>query len=267
MYNGGPYIAACIQSVIDQSFEDWALYVVDDASTDDSPQTVAAFGDPRIRLTRNAANLGQAGNWNRCMELARGEYVKLLCADDALAPGCLQRQVSALDEHPTSVIVAGLRRVILSNGWVAKRRHGLGPLRGLVPGRDALSTCVRDGVNYLGEPPAVLMRRDALPSSNPWRPEAGYWLDFDLWARLLTEGDLVAQHDLAADFRVHAKSDSAALFRDRQVDDAAALFTRLAADPTTGISIEDAEEGVHGATTAARRRRNFYRAMSAVGFK
>lgn len=267
VYNGAPYIEQSITSVLNQSYRDWALYVVDDASTDDSLAICEQFSDPRIKVFRNERNLGQAGNWNRSTRLARGEYVKLLCADDAVAPGSLAAQVEALDRDDSIALVTGRRRLILSNGFVVKRRYGLGSLRGRVDGKQAVRTCVRRGANLLGEPPAVMFRRASLPSGDPWRPEAGFWLDFDLWARILQGGDLVAIDRVMADFRIHAKSDSATVFRDRQVADTVSLFTSLAeSEPVTGVSRDDADVGVKAAMRYARRRRRFYKAIRLFGF-
>jgi glycosyltransferase involved in cell wall biosynthesis len=267
VYNGAPYIEQSIQSVLNQSYGDWALYVVDDASTDDSLTICEMFSDPRIKVLRNERNLGQAGNWNRSTQLAQGEYVKLLCADDALAPGSLASQVDALDQDESVALVTGKRRLILSNGLVVKRRYGLGSLRGRVNGKQAIRTCVRSGANLLGEPPAVMFRRSSLPPGDPWRPAAGFWLDFDLWARILQGGDLVAMDRVMADFRIHAKSDSATVFRDRQVDDTVSLFTRLAeSEPLTGVSPDDVEVGVRAAIRYARHRRRFYKAIRLLGF-
>jgi len=82
-YNYGPFIAQAIQSVVDQTFTDWELIVVDDGSTDDTSAVVAPLlDDPRVRYRRQE-NRGQPQAKNRGVELSRGDLVAFLDADDA----------------------------------------------------------------------------------------------------------------------------------------------------------------------------------------
>src|SRR5688572_5713153 len=84
-YNYAHLIADAIESVLRQTERDLELVVIDDCSTDDTEQVAARYADdPRFRFVRNPCNLGLFGNFNRCFELAEGEFVKVLCADDWL---------------------------------------------------------------------------------------------------------------------------------------------------------------------------------------
>ena len=98
-YKGAATIGEAIQSVLGQTFRDFELIVVDDASPDDTMAVVRAFGDPRLRCFVNPTNLGPQANWNRCLELAQGRYIKLLPHDDLLHPECLQQQVRVLKKE------------------------------------------------------------------------------------------------------------------------------------------------------------------------
>ena len=73
-------------------------------------------------------------NWTRAVNAARGEYVKLVCADDEVLPGAISAQVAALDAHPSAVLAAGRRRVINASGRVLMESRGLERMSGLVPG-------------------------------------------------------------------------------------------------------------------------------------
>src|SRR3972149_3665070 len=99
-YNHARYIGASIESVLAQSFEDWELVIVDNFSTDDTQAVVKSFRDPRIRSYASDRNVGLVRNWNRCVSLARGEYVGILPADDIYLPRMLERSVGRLDAHP-----------------------------------------------------------------------------------------------------------------------------------------------------------------------
>lgn len=99
LYNKGPYVEDAVHSVLASTFQDFELLVIDDASTDDSASRVALIHDARIRLNRNAENLGRARNANLGFSLAKGEYVAILDADDLIHPERLMKQVAFMDAH------------------------------------------------------------------------------------------------------------------------------------------------------------------------
>jgi len=103
--NGEPYLGDAIRSVLAQTFRDFELLVIDDASSDGSPATLAAFRDPRLRVVRNDQNLGLTRSLNRGLALTESEYVARLDADDLSFPKRLERQVAFLDAHPDVGVV------------------------------------------------------------------------------------------------------------------------------------------------------------------
>src|SRR2546423_1649106 len=82
-----------------KDLSDLEVFVSDDASDDETPDICLRYGDPRFRLIRSKRRLGQSGNWNRCLEIANGEYVVLLHADDQLLPGYLKRAAATLEAN------------------------------------------------------------------------------------------------------------------------------------------------------------------------
>jgi glycosyltransferase involved in cell wall biosynthesis len=99
-YNAEKVIGDTIRSLLRQSFRDWECLVVDDASTDGTASAVAQFTDERIRFVSNDRNLGCAGNFQRCRDLAKGTYIYFLANDDVLAPNALERAYTALQSAP-----------------------------------------------------------------------------------------------------------------------------------------------------------------------
>lgn len=91
-YNGSAHLHQTIESARTQTFGDFELLIVDDDSSDDTFAIAAEFAriDSRIRVHRNSQRLGLAGNWNRCLELASGEWIKFLFQDDYLNHSDLQ---------------------------------------------------------------------------------------------------------------------------------------------------------------------------------
>jgi len=115
-YNHEAFIAECIQSVLDQSYAQWEMIVVDDGSIDRTGEIVRAFSDrdSRIRYLRQA-NVGVfrlCETYNRAFAESRGEYIAILEGDDLWEADKLQRQVSALELHPECVLAWGKARVV-----------------------------------------------------------------------------------------------------------------------------------------------------------
>jgi GT2 family glycosyltransferase len=99
-YNYERYIGKTLQSILDQTVQDFEIVVVDDKSTDDSVAIVSAFADPRIRLFVNQKNLGGAASYNRAVQEARGEWLVNLDADDWIEPRKAEIQLQVANQDP-----------------------------------------------------------------------------------------------------------------------------------------------------------------------
>lgn len=112
-YNRSRLLRRAIESVLMQDFDDFELVIIDDCSTDDTPEVVGSFDDPRIRYIRNTVNVGSKEGDRAHMrrfvyELMRGTYFVYLCDDDYwLYPDLLRRQVSAFEIYHDVVMVMG----------------------------------------------------------------------------------------------------------------------------------------------------------------
>src|SRR5262245_820186 len=105
-YNGGNLIRESINSVLAQSFTDFEMIIIDDCSTDDTPEVLRSYTDQRLRILRNEVNLGVVGTRNRGLEEAHGDYIAILDQDDVSRPNRLAAQVAYLDSHPGTVLIA-----------------------------------------------------------------------------------------------------------------------------------------------------------------
>ncbi|MCC6293307.1 MAG: glycosyltransferase [Bryobacterales bacterium] len=100
-YNLAAFLPACVRSIQMQSFQDWEILIMDDCSSDNTPEVATGFGDERIRYVRNDPNLGHLKNYNKGISLTRGRYIWLISPDDTLRkPYVLEKYVQALEEHP-----------------------------------------------------------------------------------------------------------------------------------------------------------------------
>lgn len=95
------YIGPAIESVQAQTFKDWELIIVDDCSSDGTPEIISRYADGQnIRVLRNETNLGQFPTHNRGAELARGKYLKFFHGDDLMYPHCLEMMVTLMEAFP-----------------------------------------------------------------------------------------------------------------------------------------------------------------------
>ena len=180
VHDGEPYIDEAVRSVLGQTFTDFELLVVDDASTDDTVAIVERLADERIRILRNERNLGQVPSLNRGLSEARGEYVARLDADDACLPTRLERQVEVLDNDP---------RVGLVGTWMDAVDD-----RGRLLGR--LQKTLDDYVDFLYHTlimrvyvshPSAMYRREPVLRLGRYDETTGPAEDKDLWRKLALE--------------------------------------------------------------------------------
>lgn len=229
IYNGKEYIGQSLRSVMDQTWQEWELVIVDNASEDGTAEEVerllAEAADPRIRFVRNEEQLGMAGNWNRALELARGRYIKLVCCDDWLRPDCVERQVRALEANPSAALTASTRMVVNSMGKPLFARSCYRKT-GLYDGRAALHKCLFAGTNTIGDPVAVMFRAELLQRSGLFEPSVVYCTDMDLWLRLLLHGDLHFIAESLSYYRIHKGSTGKAL-REKTVRDFMHVVDRI----------------------------------------
>ena len=99
-YNGASYLSETIQSVLDQTYPNWELILVDDCSSDHTIDVIAQFSDPRIRSIRHDQNRGSDIARNTGLEASTGEIIAFLDQDDLFHPGKLQAHVEFLKNHP-----------------------------------------------------------------------------------------------------------------------------------------------------------------------
>lgn len=226
-FNAAPWIAATIESVLAQTRRDFELLILDDCSTDGTLDIARRYDDPRIRLSTHDRNLGAEAAWNRLLAAARGEFVKLLCSDDLIYPDCLALQAATLEaaDHSGIGLACGPRDVIDGRGRVMLRGRGL-RRAGRLDGRDTVRRMVQQGRNLLGEPLAVLFRRDLADRVGGFDATQPYCIDVDMWCRLLAVSDLAVVDEPVGAFRVSRSSWSVRLAGKQAAQDRA-FFARV----------------------------------------
>lgn len=186
-YNRSQSLPAAIRSVLDQSFEDLELIVVDDASTEDIEGLVTGIGDARLRYIRQPQNGGAAAARNTGLAEAKGRYIAFQDSDDLWLPGKLARQVELLEAQPPEVgVVTGLK---ILYGRDAGRTYGAGRVT-CAPdpaGKLKLSDDqVKDSLlNCRISLQNALFRRDCMPDMVWFDPLAKASNDYEFVVRLV----------------------------------------------------------------------------------
>ena len=114
-YNTAQYITETIQSVIDQTYHNWELIIVDDCSTDNTDIVVGKIKDPRIRYIKNEKNSGAAVSRNRALREANGRWVAFLDSDDLWESDFLEKQIRFIKEKNATIVFASYKRIDKNN--------------------------------------------------------------------------------------------------------------------------------------------------------
>lgn len=204
-YNHAQFLRAAIQSVVDQTYPDWEIVIVNNYSEDDTVQIVASFNDPRIRLV-NFRNHGViAASRNHGMSLANGKAIAFLDSDDVWYPEKLQRCMDALGEkadvvcHGEAWIKEGSPPRIVMYGPQSRTRY-----LSLLYDGNCLSTS------------AIVVRKSMLDKVGGFSedPQMVTAEDYELWLRLAKEGARFAMVEaVLGEYRIHGGNQSKAVMR------------------------------------------------------
>lgn len=130
VYNAEKFIADTISAVLSQTFTDFELILLDDASTDKTLEIISSFDDKRIKYFKNEQNIGISASRNKLIDLAKGEYIAVLDHDDICMPTRLEEQAKFLDTHKDVGMIGSWfqlkapkwaplwRKIITNIGWV-----------------------------------------------------------------------------------------------------------------------------------------------------
>jgi glycosyltransferase involved in cell wall biosynthesis len=258
-YNNVQYIEATLESVLNQTFEDYEVVIADHSSIDGTAAIIARYADnARVRiLTPTPTGGGAQANWNRVSQAATGEYLKLVCGDDLISSDALALQVKALEDHPGAVLVSSRRDLVDANGELFLKGRGLQGVKGRISGRKAIRATVVAGSNIFGEPACSLFKREILAEEGWWDNSHPYLIDEATLVRICRHGDFVALRDTLASFRISASQWSVRLAR-QQSDQAIAFHNQLRKDDPSLLSAFDVAVGNAKAVAMSYARRLAY---------
>ncbi len=176
-YNQGRYLGKAIQSVLEQTYPNFEVIIVDDGSTDDSPEVARTFHDPRLQYIYQD-NRGLSGARNTGVRYAKGEYLTYLDSDDAFLPRKLELLVSILEENPELGFAAGQAVPIDENDR---------PLEQVFDARppEDLSRMLLGNPFHVG---SVLVRTGWQKQAGDFDKSLRSYEDWDMWLRMVQLG-------------------------------------------------------------------------------
>lgn len=252
VFNDERFVGRAVQSILDQTFADFELLVVNDGSTDNTAEVLTAFRDPRLRIIHQR-NAGISAGLNRMIAESCGDFLARMDSDDTCSPHRFAAQVAFLDEHPGVGLVGSACTIIDEDG--SHLRDFPVPLT---------DSAVRRAMVW-GNPmvhSSIMMRRSIVTRVGPYDGRLGKMgiEDYDLWLRVLTVSEIAnlseplvtRVHRLGSTCRVAKSRHYAALTRVQF----RAIARRIApATAMLGLGLNAAKWGVHRALemTAAPR--------------
>jgi glycosyltransferase involved in cell wall biosynthesis len=214
LYRKEAYIAETIRSVLAQTFTDFELIVLDNASPDRSAEIARSFSDPRLTVVENPVTIGPTENFAAAVALSRAPLVKVLCADDLLHPTCLERQLEVMAQDPALAMVTCRQDVIDESGHVLSHDRGLrsADLVGRQSRSAVVRRLVRHGGNPVGNVNNVVFRRAAFDAAGGFPLDTDFFhLDVSTWVRLLEHGAYHGLPETLTSFRIDAGSHSSGM--------------------------------------------------------
>ncbi len=195
-YNRAETLCLAIKSVLNQTFQDFEILVVDDASKDHTKEAVSRFKDKRIKYIRHETNKKEAGTRNTGVRNSNGRYIAFLDDDDEWLSEKLEKQVYLLEHGPS--LVGG----IYTGSFQIDRASGK-TLTQIIPTkrgdifRDMLSR------NYIGTPSVVLLKKECFEKVGLFDESILFGPDYDMWLRISKEFHFEYIRDPLTKYYVH----------------------------------------------------------------
>ncbi len=209
-HNAAPYLAHCIESVLNQSFTSFEYILVDNCSTDGSGDIATAYvaRDPRIRLIRRSQLLSQVQNYNAALaEISESsQYCKIVQADDAIFPDCLSLMVQAFEQSEKIGLVSAYDlkgNTVRGSAFPFPTTH--------LPGREMARLYLRIGLFVFGSPTTVMYRSSIVRSPRPFFEEGRLHEDTEKCVQILRDWDFGFVHQVLSFLRTSDESISSAV--------------------------------------------------------
>jgi glycosyltransferase involved in cell wall biosynthesis len=212
-YNYGRYLRACVDSVLEQEGVTVRVLIIDNASSDDSPNIARSLAiDPRVELILRSENLGTHASFNQGIDWAKADYFLLMFSDDFLVPGALKRATDAMEADRSIVFTYGRDVPVKGNAPVpcVPRQPDPPPLH-LHQSRDFIKRFCRLGVFQIPGP-SIVVRTSVQKQVGHYRTTLPHSDDYEVWLRLAMHGTIGELDCIQAGIRSHDANRSTELW-------------------------------------------------------
>ena len=238
-YNGGKYMAECIESVLAQTYDNWEYFIVDNCSRDNTLHIAKTYAarDARIHVVSNQTFVGRQANHNLAFGYisSNSKYCKVVHADDWLFPECLTKMVQLAEANPTVGIVGSYG---LSNTDMLC--VGLDYRKALMSGQDLCRQTLLGGPYLCGTPTSMLIRSNEIRRRPKLYNELNEHADYEACFDILRDRDFGFVHQVLTYTRVH--SGTASVYADRIICYILGVLEVLTKYGRTYLSAEEFEE-------------------------
>ncbi len=196
VFNGEQFLAEAMDSILDQTFQDFEFIAIDDGSTDGSAAILDSYQkkDSRLRVYHQE-NRGLIESLNRGCSIARAKYIARMDADDIATRDPLQLQIDFMEQHPEVGLLGGAIEYIDGQGRVFRTyRHPISDL-------DIRAALARAEGSFCH--PATVMRSDVLRATGGYRSNFLDAEDYDLWLRIAKRSQVVNLEGVVLKYRIH----------------------------------------------------------------
>lgn len=181
-FNRADYLEQTLQSVVHQTIKPFEVIIVDNASTDNTPQIAARYKKFGFTYIRNPKNLGMVGNYNRCLALAQGDYISFLHSDDLISSIWQETWLTTIPDHPADFYTASLCAIDKHNRPLFVY-HTFNHDR-LIPIGQVLAQLLPHHCPVIAPTGATVFKTKVLKKIAPFKIKLGTEADVDIFLRL-----------------------------------------------------------------------------------
>jgi glycosyltransferase involved in cell wall biosynthesis len=197
VYNGAAFVSEAVKSILNQTFSNFELIIINDGSLDNSEKVLDLFNDSRIIRIKNEKNLGLINSLNAGIKIARGEYIARMDADDISVPNRFEKQVEFLENNKNIGVLGTAVYCIDKKGLIISKLT-----QPLLHEAIVWKMCFECALIH----PSVMMRKSVLLEDGPYDLEFKHIEDTELWMRLLERVEFANLPDVLHKYRLHGSS-------------------------------------------------------------
>ena len=231
VYNGATYLNEAIDSILNQTFNNFEFIIIDDASTDDSVGIIKSYDSSRIRLVENKKNVGQSATLNKGLSLAKGKYIARMDQDDISMPERLERQSKFMKDNPGVDVVGTWLQLMGKYNEIFE----------LETKSEDIKMNLLTNEN-LAHPTVMIRKRTLVKYDLNYNPAYSVAQDYDLWVRMFDFCSFANIPEALIKYRMHDNQNSKILWEQNQVETNRILTNLL---KIIGIHPDDSDLIIH----------------------